>query len=278
MSNCYFSRTTGPRSLNSLPKETFKELRFVFHVRSVVSCKCTIASRFRSSHLDLRLCEFVARFEHDLHKVFAANPSDVFCEVFVELRQTTLKLGTWRHPNYKVLSRRAPTCRGLTHPTTKVASSFVYCGQPGSWKPTVLLSCFSAFAPKMPPDPVEDLTILLIGQGGREAALAWKLSQSPRVKKIFCAPGNGGTAKGLNKVQNIDVKGDESQRLVNFAKEHGVNLAVPASEGPLVDGIEAFFRQAGIRCFGPTKEAARMEGSKTFAKDFMKRCIYLFNC
>ena len=127
----------------------------------------------------------------------------------------------------------------------------------------------------MPPDPFEDLTILLIGQGGREAALAWKLSQSPRVKKIFCVPGNGGTAKGLNKVKNIDVKGDESQRLVNFAKEHGVNLAVPASEVPLVDGIEAFFRQAGIRCFGPTKEAARMEGSKTFAKDFMKRCIYL---
>ena len=83
MSNCYLSRTTGSHTLYSLPKETFEKLRFVFHLRSVLSCKCTIASRFRSSNLDHRLREFVASFEHDLHKVFTANSSDVFCEVSV---------------------------------------------------------------------------------------------------------------------------------------------------------------------------------------------------
>lgn len=117
----------------------------------------------------------------------------------------------------------------------------------------------------------EPLIVLLIGQGGREAALAWKISQSPRATKVYCAPGNGGTAKGLTKVENVDIAESEFQKLASFAVDHGVNLAVPGSEVPLVEGIEAIFRRVGIRCFGPTKEAARMEGSKTFAKDFMNR-------
>ena len=115
------------------------------------------------------------------------------------------------------------------------------------------------------------LTILLVGQGGRESALAWKLSQSPRVRKILCAPGNGGTAQAYEKVGNINVKENEFDKLVDYAKTHGIDLVVPGSEAPLIDGIEAHFRKVGIRCFGPSKEAARMEGSKTFAKDFMTR-------
>ena len=118
---------------------------------------------------------------------------------------------------------------------------------------------------------MDTLTILLIGQGGRESALAWKLSQSPRVTKIFCAPGNGGTAQAYKKVENVEIKENEFEKLVDHAESHGVNLVVPGSEAPLIDGIESHFRKVGIRCFGPSKEAAQMEGSKTFAKDFMAR-------
>lgn len=118
----------------------------------------------------------------------------------------------------------------------------------------------------------EQLRILLVGNGGREHALAWKLSQSPRVEKIYVVPGNGGTASGLRHVVNIDkVKPDDFPGLVAFANGHGVNLVIPGPEAPLVAGIEGHFREAGIRCFGPTEEAARMEGSKTFSKDFMAR-------
>ncbi|KAL8667955.1 MAG: hypothetical protein Q9202_000421 [Teloschistes flavicans] len=118
----------------------------------------------------------------------------------------------------------------------------------------------------------EQLRILLVGNGGREHALAWKLSQSPRVEQIYVVPGNGGTASGLRHVANIDkVKPDDFPGLVAFANGHGVNLVIPGPEAPLVAGIEGHFREAGIRCFGPTEEAARMEGSKTFSKDFMAR-------
>lgn len=89
----------------------------------------------------------------------------------------------------------------------------------------------------------ENLVILLIGNGGREHALAWKLSQSPRVAHIFVAPGNGGTAQGLNKVMNIShVKPDDYPGLVAFARDHNVNLVVPGPEAPLVDGVEGYFR------------------------------------
>ena len=120
---------------------------------------------------------------------------------------------------------------------------------------------------------MEDLNILLVGNGGREHALAWKLDQSPRVKVIYVVPGNGGTGSGgLKKVKNIDsVKADDFQNLMSFAKEKEVNLVIPGPEAPLVAGIESFCRGAGLRCFGPSKDAARMEGSKTFSKDFMAR-------
>ncbi|RAH70945.1 bifunctional aminoimidazole ribotide synthase/glycinamide ribotide synthase [Aspergillus aculeatinus CBS 121060] len=118
----------------------------------------------------------------------------------------------------------------------------------------------------------ERLRVLIVGNGGREHALAWKLSQSPRVDTVFVAPGNGGTGSGASdKIQNANVKGDDYPGLVAFAQQNGVNLVVPGPEAPLVDGIQGYFQAVGIRCFGPSKAAARMEGSKTFSKDFMKR-------
>jgi phosphoribosylamine--glycine ligase / phosphoribosylformylglycinamidine cyclo-ligase len=116
-----------------------------------------------------------------------------------------------------------------------------------------------------------DLRVLLIGNGGREHALAWKLSQSSRVAAIYAVPGNGGTAT-CPKVENItSVSPDDFPGLVSFAQSNSVNLVVPGPEAPLVDGVEGFFRAAGIPCFGPSKEASRLEGSKTYSKDFMKK-------
>ncbi|KAK3301567.1 phosphoribosylglycinamide synthetase [Chaetomium strumarium] len=115
------------------------------------------------------------------------------------------------------------------------------------------------------------LRILLIGNGGREHALAWKLAQSPLVESIIAVPGNGGTAR-LPKVTNdTSVAADNYPGLVELARKNGINLVVPGPEAPLVDGVEGFFREAGIPVFGPSKEAARMEGSKTFSKDFMRK-------
>ena len=93
-------------------------------------------------------------------------------------------------------------------------------------------------------DDVKRLRILLIGNGGREHALAWKLSQSSRVDIVYVAPGNGGTAHGLSKVKNISlVKADDFPGLVTFAKEHDINFVIPGPEAPLVAGVETFFRQ-----------------------------------
>ncbi|PHH90519.1 hypothetical protein CDD83_3444 [Cordyceps sp. RAO-2017] len=116
-----------------------------------------------------------------------------------------------------------------------------------------------------------DLRVLLIGSGGREHALAWKLSQSPRVASIFVVPGNGGTATCPKATNVTSVSADDFAGLVGFSQANGVNLVVPGPEAPLVSGVEAFFRRAGIPCFGPSKEAARLEGSKTYSKDFMKK-------
>jgi phosphoribosylamine--glycine ligase/phosphoribosylformylglycinamidine cyclo-ligase len=115
------------------------------------------------------------------------------------------------------------------------------------------------------------LKILLVGNGGREHALAWRLSLSPKVDRIFVAPGNGGTAKGLDKVENIAIGSDKADfpKLVEFAVNNSIGLVVPGPEQPLVDGIETPFRKVGIPVFGPSADAARMEGSKTFSKDFM---------
>ncbi|KAK9447790.1 phosphoribosylglycinamide synthetase [Limtongia smithiae] len=121
------------------------------------------------------------------------------------------------------------------------------------------------------PSTTASLRILLVGNGGREHALAWKLAQSPLVQHIWVAPGNGGTAVGLPHVENVNIDSADFDALVNFALEKAVNLVVPGPEQPLVDGIETKFRKVGINCFGPSEAAARMEGSKTFSKDFMKK-------
>ncbi len=119
------------------------------------------------------------------------------------------------------------------------------------------------------------LRVLLIGSGGREHALAWKLAQSALVSHIFVVPGNGGTAGLTPKVKNVsNVSVNEFAQLLKFAIEEKVNLLVPGPEAPLVDGIVDYFRDNGpasIACFGPSKAAARMEGSKAFSKDFMRR-------
>ncbi|OAX78810.1 phosphoribosylamine-glycine ligase, partial [Emergomyces africanus] len=117
----------------------------------------------------------------------------------------------------------------------------------------------------------ERLRVLVVGSGGREHALAWKLSHSPLVDIVYVAPGNGGTAAGEPKITNVDIKVDDYPGLVAFSQKNNVNLVVPGPEAPLVDGIQKFFQSVGIRCFGPSQAAARMEGSKTFSKDFMKR-------
>ena len=121
----------------------------------------------------------------------------------------------------------------------------------------------------------ERLRILVIGSGGREHALAWRLSKSPSVDLIHVAPGNGGTKKESEredaKIFNVPISVDSFPELVAHARKHGLNLVVVGPEAPLVDGIEGYFRAVGIRCFGPSKAAARMEGSKAFAKDFMRR-------
>lgn len=88
------------------------------------------------------------------------------------------------------------------------------------------------------------LRILIVGNGGREHAFAWKLSQSPLVEAVYVAPGNGGTGLGDSKVSNVNVKGDDYPGLVQFAQKNGVNLVVPGPEAPLVDGIQGYF-QAG---------------------------------
>ncbi|KAJ5203996.1 uncharacterized protein N7498_004875 [Penicillium cinerascens] len=118
----------------------------------------------------------------------------------------------------------------------------------------------------------DQLRVLIVGNGGREHALAWKLSQSPLVDIVYVAPGNGGTGLGTDsKIANANIKGDDYPGLVAFAQQNQVNLVVPGPEAPLVDGIQGYFQAVGIRCFGPSKAAARMEGSKTFSKDFMQR-------
>lgn len=113
--------------------------------------------------------------------------------------------------------------------------------------------------------------ILVIGNGGREHALVWKLSQSPLAGKIYVAPGNGGTAI-MENVETVNIGSSPSDfpKLVEFAVEKKIDLVVPGPEQPLVDGIANAFSKVGIPVFGPSQSAARMEGSKAFSKDFMK--------
>jgi phosphoribosylamine--glycine ligase len=112
------------------------------------------------------------------------------------------------------------------------------------------------------------MKILVIGNGGREHAIVWKLKQSPTVTHVFCAPGNAGT--GLD-ATNVDIKATDIPRLLKFAQAEKIDLTVVGPEVPLVAGIVDEFLKANLVIFGPTKKAAELEGSKTFAKELMKR-------
>ena len=111
------------------------------------------------------------------------------------------------------------------------------------------------------------MKVLVIGQGGREHALAWKLAQSPNVTEVYCAPGNAGTALDAT---NIDIKSTDIDRLVRFANAERIGLTVVGPEVPLVAGTVDAFERAGLRVFGPTKKAAELEGSKAFSKELMR--------
>src|SRR6201987_4675695 len=111
------------------------------------------------------------------------------------------------------------------------------------------------------------MKILVIGSGGREHALAWKLQQSPYAKRIFCAPGNAGTAEIG---ENVAIPTSDLQTLVRFAKENRVDLTVVGPDDPLAGGIVDLFTAEKLRAFGPTKSAARIEASKIFAKELMR--------
>ena len=112
------------------------------------------------------------------------------------------------------------------------------------------------------------MKLLVIGSGGREHAIAWRLAQSPRVQKVFVAPGNGGTARE-NGLENVAIS--EIDKLAEFALAEDIYLAVVGPEAPLAEGIVDLFRSRGLRIFGPTRACAQLESSKQFAKEFMTR-------
>ena len=109
------------------------------------------------------------------------------------------------------------------------------------------------------------MKVLLIGSGGREHTLAWKLKQSPRLSKLYCAPGNPGTAELGS---NVNVGTSDIDDLLAFSQKEKIDLTVVGPEAPLVKGIVNRFEQAGLLGAGPSNAAAALEGSKTFAKDF----------
>src|SRR3990172_8005033 len=110
--------------------------------------------------------------------------------------------------------------------------------------------------------------LLVIGSGGREHAIAWKLAQSPRVQKVFVAPGNGGTATE-NGFENFPL--NDFSRLIDFCRKEQIHLTVVGPEAPLAAGIVDAFQEAGLKIFGPLRAAAQLEASKDFAKQFMVR-------
>lgn len=113
------------------------------------------------------------------------------------------------------------------------------------------------------------MNVLIIGSGGREHALAWKVAQDPRIEKVFVAPGNAGTAIEA-KCENVDIDVLAIEQLADFA-ERNVQLTIVGPEAPLVKGVVDLFRSRGLDCFGPTAAAAQLEGSKAFTKDFLAR-------
>jgi len=114
------------------------------------------------------------------------------------------------------------------------------------------------------------MNILIIGSGGREHALAWKASQSNQVQEVFVAPGNAGTATEPG-ISNVALDVADFEALADFAENNGVGLTIIGPEAPLVDGIVDYFQSRGLACFGPSKGAAQLEGSKAFTKDFLAR-------
>ena len=112
------------------------------------------------------------------------------------------------------------------------------------------------------------MKVLIVGSGGREHAIAWKVAQSPKVDKIYCAPGNGGISEYA---ECVDIGAMEFEKLTAFAKEHAVDLTIVGMDDPLVGGIVDAFEAEGLRVFGPRKNAAILEGSKAFSKDLMKK-------
>ncbi|MDP5033219.1 MAG: phosphoribosylamine--glycine ligase [Paraglaciecola sp.] len=114
------------------------------------------------------------------------------------------------------------------------------------------------------------MNVLIIGGGGREHALGWKVAQSNKVKQVFIAPGNAGTALEAN-LSNVDIAVEDIQGLVDFAKTNNIELTIVGPEVPLVLGVVDAFQAAGLAIFGPTQAAAQLEGSKAFTKDFLAR-------
>jgi len=112
------------------------------------------------------------------------------------------------------------------------------------------------------------MRVLVIGSGGREHALCWKIAQSPRCEKLYCAPGSSGISESA---ECVNINAENIDALLKFACENKIDLTVVGPEGPLVKGITDAFQKKGLRIFGPSKELAAIEGSKVFAKELMKR-------
>ena len=112
------------------------------------------------------------------------------------------------------------------------------------------------------------MKVLIIGSGGREHAIAWKLSKSPKVTKLYCAPGNAGIGQIA---ECVPISAMEFDKLADFAQENGIDLTVVGMDDPLVGGIVDVFEARGLRVFGPRKNAAILKGSKAFSKDLMKK-------
>ena len=114
------------------------------------------------------------------------------------------------------------------------------------------------------------MKVLIIGSGGREHALAWKAAQSAKVERVYVAPGNAGTATE-DSVENVAIAAEDIESLLSFAQQHNIDLTIVGPEAPLVGGIVDRFKASNMACFGPLAEAAQLEGSKAFTKDFLAR-------
>lgn len=114
------------------------------------------------------------------------------------------------------------------------------------------------------------MKVLIIGNGGREHALAWRASKSPLADKVYVAPGNPGTA-AEDKMENVNIAVNDIKGLVEFAKKENIGLTIVGPEAPLVEGVVDEFEKNGLKIFGPSKAAAQLEGSKSFTKHFLKR-------